>query len=150
MLGVDGRGREVLTFIQEHVPPDLNCFSDEQLAEAAALIRRFHDATAGSRLAGDQEVVCHGDLSPCNAVFVEGVPRALIDFDAAAPGPRTLDLGYALWMWLNLGPNGPDCPRSGEPDAPGVRHLRARPSIGSRGHGRRERTNHHPPYPELP
>ena len=31
----------------------------------------------------------------------------LIDFDAAAPGPRRHDIGYALFLWLNLGADGP-------------------------------------------
>jgi aminoglycoside phosphotransferase (APT) family kinase protein len=28
---------------------------------------------------------------------------AFIDFDAAAPGSRSYDLGYAAWLWLDLG-----------------------------------------------
>jgi aminoglycoside phosphotransferase (APT) family kinase protein len=32
---------------------------------------------------------------------------ALIDFDTAAPGARVGDLGYALFLWLNLGTDGP-------------------------------------------
>lgn len=106
--GTDERGREILTFIEGHVPPDLGDFTDEQIVAAANLIRDFHDATAGSLLADDNETVCHNDLSPCNFVFVDGVPRALIDFDVAAPGSRALDLGYALWMWLDIGPGRPD------------------------------------------
>src|SRR4029453_9614699 len=31
------------------------------------------------------------------------LPVALIDFDTAAPGPRLHDLGYAAWLWLDLG-----------------------------------------------
>src|SRR5215207_6294799 len=108
VLGFDEENREILTFIEGYVPPDLDTWSDEQLVRAAVLIRRFHDATAGSSLAGDEEVVCHNDLSPCNTVFVEGTPSAFIDFDTAAPGPRAQDLGYALWMFLNLGPDGAD------------------------------------------
>ena len=110
VLGVDERGREVLTFLEGYVPPDLATWSEAQLVRAAGLIRRFHDATAGSALAGGEEVVCHNDLSPCNAVFVGGMPAAFIDFDEAAPGPRSRDLGYALWMFLDLGPEGLDIP----------------------------------------
>ena len=36
------------------------------------------------------------------------MPSGLIDFDAAAPGTRARDLGYALFLWLNLGTDGPD------------------------------------------
>ena len=53
--------------------------SDARLDSAARLIRRFHDATAGSSLAGDQEVVGHGDLGHavwCCADVAEGVPVA--------------------------------------------------------------------------
>lgn len=46
-------------------------------------------------------------LPPCNTVFRAGVPVALIDFDHAAPGNRLDDLGYALFLWLNLGTDGP-------------------------------------------
>ena len=108
VLGIDGQGREILTFIEGHVPPDLATWSDKQLVRAAELIRRFHDATAGSAIAGEEEVVCHNDLSPCNTVFVKGMPSAFIDFDEAAPGSRSQDLGYALWLFLDLGAEGAD------------------------------------------
>jgi len=108
VLGIDEENREILTFIEGYVPPDLDTWSDEQLVRAAILIRRFHDTTAGSPLACDEEVVCHNDLSPCNTVFVEGMPSAFIDFDTASPGPRDQDPGHALWMFLDLGPDGAD------------------------------------------
>jgi hypothetical protein len=64
-LGVDGEGREILSYLEGEVPEELDAgFSDATIAEAARLIRRFHDATAGSLLAESDEVVCHGDLSP--------------------------------------------------------------------------------------
>jgi hypothetical protein len=103
VLGIDEKRREILTFIEGNVPQDLATWSDEQLVRAAELIRRFHDATAGSALAGEEEVVCHNDLSPCNTVFVKGMPSAFIDFDEAAPGSRSEDLGYASWLFLDLG-----------------------------------------------
>jgi Ser/Thr protein kinase RdoA (MazF antagonist) len=107
-LGRDELGREVLSFVPGRVPAELDAaIPDGALEAAAGLIRRFHDATAGSELAGAGEVVCHNDLSPCNFVFRDGLPVALIDFDAAAPGDRLQDVGYALFLWLNLGTNGP-------------------------------------------
>ena len=107
-LGTDGEGREVFTFLPGEVPPELNSrFSDQTLADAAQLIRRFHDATADSSLAAPAEVVCHNDLSPCNFVFRDGKPVGIIDFDNAAPGSRLFDLGYAIFLWLNLGTDGP-------------------------------------------
>ena len=107
-LGPDEQGRQIFTYLPGHVPPDLDpSIPDSTLAAAAVLIRRFHDATAGTEIAGGDEVVCHNDLSPCNFVFREGAPVGIIDFDAAATGERLEDLGYAIFLWLNLGTDGP-------------------------------------------
>jgi aminoglycoside phosphotransferase (APT) family kinase protein len=107
LLGVDEHGREVLSFLPGWVPPNLDRFDDDVLAAAAQLLRRLHDATAGSALAGDCEVVCHNDPSPCNYVLRDGSPVALIDFDHAAPGDRLRDLAYAGWLWTLSADNGP-------------------------------------------
>jgi hypothetical protein len=107
-LGVDEHGRDILSFIEGDVPAELAYHDDCTLRQAASTIRRFHDvgvdfvSTLIDRLA-DAETVCHNDLSPCNFVFRDGVPVAMIDFDAAAPGSRIHDLGYAAWLWLDLG-----------------------------------------------
>jgi len=108
-LGADELGRETFSYLPGEVPAELDPdLSDQVLVNAARLIRRFHDATAGSQLAGERETVCHNDLSPCNFVFREGHPIGIIDFDAAAPGSRLGDLGYAIFLWLNLGTDGRD------------------------------------------
>ncbi|MEU4158586.1 hypothetical protein [Actinoplanes sp. NPDC026670] len=76
-LGGDDRGRDVLEFLDGTVPweraPDFG------LAAVGRLIREFHDLTAGTALAGDQEVVCHHDLSPKNTVYRGAEPVAFID-----------------------------------------------------------------------
>jgi Ser/Thr protein kinase RdoA (MazF antagonist) len=110
LLSVDEHGREVLRFIDGWVPPNLDHFADETLAAAARLLRRLHDATAGSELAGGHEVVCHNDPSPCNYVFVDGRPAAFIDFDHAAPGARLRDVAYAGWLWTISADDGPPVP----------------------------------------
>jgi hypothetical protein len=108
-LGTDDVGREILSFLPGDVPAELDAsLPDDALRAAAGLIRRFHDATAGSQLAGQEEVVCHNDLSPCNFVFLGQVPVGIIDFDGSAPGSRISDLGYAIFLWLNLGTDGPE------------------------------------------
>lgn len=96
-LGVDERGREILSFLPGTVPPDLGTFSTTPPCAAARLLRAFHDATSDLKLCEGREVVCHGDASPCNAVFQEGLPYAWIDFDNAHPGSRIEDVGYAAW-----------------------------------------------------
>jgi Ser/Thr protein kinase RdoA (MazF antagonist) len=107
-LGTDEQGREILSFVAGSVPDNIRPdYGDDVLSAAARLIRRYHDATAGWRGA---EVVCHNDISPVNAVFVDGMPIALIDFDLAAPGTRLRDLAYGLFLWLDLGFDGQPLP----------------------------------------
>jgi len=98
-LGQDEAGRDVLTYLEGWVPSRYQRWTDQQIVAAGTLIRRFHDATRGSRLAADQPVVCHHDPAPTNFVFTDDLPGALIDFDLAAPGDPLEDLGYAAWTW---------------------------------------------------
>lgn len=81
---------------------------DYALRDIAMLVRRFHDLMAGTPLAGDAETVCHNDLDPRNTVYrrVAGRlrPIALVDWDMAAPGPRSRDLGHLCWTYTGLGP----------------------------------------------
>ena len=112
-LGVDVEGREVLSYLDGHVaweprqPAAVS--SDESLVTVARLVREFHDLTAGTPPAGDQEVVCHNDLSPKNTVYQlssgELRPTAFIDWDLAAPGARIHDLAHVCWQYLDLGPS---------------------------------------------
>ncbi|MEV5829803.1 phosphotransferase [Spirillospora sp. NPDC052242] len=111
-LGIDGQGREVLGFVDGHVawepvqPPGVD--GDESLARVAELVREFHDLTAGTALAGGEEVVCHNDLSPKNTVYRDrgaGLrPVAFIDWDLAAPGRRVHDVAHVCWQYVRLGP----------------------------------------------
>jgi Ser/Thr protein kinase RdoA (MazF antagonist) len=106
-LGIDDEGREILSYREGETPENIRPdYSDDVLRVAARLIRRYHDAVAGSELTGVEEVVCHNDISPVNFVFEDGWPVAMIDFDAAAPGSRLRELAYGLFLWLNLGFDG--------------------------------------------
>jgi aminoglycoside phosphotransferase (APT) family kinase protein len=112
-LGVDNEGREVLSYLEGHVaweprqPAAVS--SDESVVTVARLVREFHDLTAGTPLARDQEVVCHNDLSPKNTVYQlrsgELRPVAFIDWDLAAPGARIHDIAHVCWQYLGLGPS---------------------------------------------
>lgn len=108
LLGVEGQGREILTFIEGEVFHDRASYSpsDAMLTNAASPIRRFHDATAGSRLAEDAEIVCHNELGPHNSVFARDVPIAFIDWDDASPGTRLFDLANAIWGFAYVGEEG--------------------------------------------
>ncbi|MEU7476461.1 phosphotransferase [Lentzea sp. NPDC042327] len=105
LLGIDDRGREVLSFQRGEVVTEFRArdWSSAQVTAAARLLRRLHDATAGAPLAGAEETVCHNDFSPLNVAFSRGLPVSAFDFDQAAPGPRVHDVAYAAWLWL-LGP----------------------------------------------
>src|SRR5262245_23869701 len=104
-LGIDGKGRDILTYVEGEVfvGPDevgdpVEILTDEQCTSAGRLIRRFHDATAGTPLAGDGEVVCHPDLGQHNVVFRGNEAVAIIDWDEdVAPGARIFDFAHAVW-----------------------------------------------------
>jgi hypothetical protein len=102
-LGIDEKGRAILTYLPGTAPRQVGGFQKEQWLAAARLLRQLHDATADSDLKGDHEVVCHGDPGPGNCVFRDGMPFAFIDFEVAHPGTREEDVGYAAWMWLHIG-----------------------------------------------
>lgn len=103
-LGIDQQGREVLSYFPgEVILRTPNELSDEQLTSAARLIRRFHDATAGTALAEGGEVVCHTDLGPHNIVWVGENAVGLIDWDEdLAPGSRVVDFGHAVWCCADV------------------------------------------------
>jgi hypothetical protein len=67
LLGIEVGGRQILQYLPGHVawepeqPPQIA--SEHDLIAAACLARQFHDLTAGTTLAGDQEVACHNDLA---------------------------------------------------------------------------------------
>jgi hypothetical protein len=123
--GFDDQGREVLTYIEgevgrgERFIPDRGgrfglrrpdyVWRDDVLVHLGALIRAYHDAAATFPWAGREwcfevrqpvETICHNELFPQNTVFQAGVPVALIDWDTAAPGPRSWDLGAVAWRWV--------------------------------------------------
>lgn len=124
-LGLDDRGREVLTFVEGEVPSSSSwrrghatrlpapALTDEALVDAARLIRSLHVAAAGFAplqavwkeyahplLPG--EIVCHGDLGPHNTVYRDGRPVAFIDWDGARPNEPLLELGFAAWAYVPL------------------------------------------------
>jgi aminoglycoside phosphotransferase (APT) family kinase protein len=112
-LGIDGQGREVLSFIEGDVPvPPFPAWSmsSEALASVARLQRRFHDAVAGFNLspyAWNDELAdiaggtcaTHNDICPENVVFRRGEAVAFLDWDFAAPGGALWDVASVMTMW---------------------------------------------------
>jgi Ser/Thr protein kinase RdoA (MazF antagonist) len=120
--GSDAERREVVTYAAGEVvwPDHFELLeSDDALAEIAQLIGRYHDVAAAFTppadaqwwdLAADpsgvNEVVCHNDLAPWNLVRGDG-SWSFIDWDLAAPGRRSWDLGWALLSFIPLTPDRP-------------------------------------------
>lgn len=120
-LGVDRRGRDVLSFVDGEVAgrPWPAWVADEgRLASVARLLREYHDAVAPlgvpewatavpapapegmpARIAGPAELVGHRDVTPENVVLRNGSAAALIDFDLIGPTTRVEDLTNLLLWW---------------------------------------------------
>ncbi|GLF95828.1 phosphotransferase enzyme family protein [Streptomyces yaizuensis] len=90
------------------------------LESAAALLRAYHDSTAGYASTAPREgwllparepaeVICHGDFAPYNCVLDSDRVVGVFDFDTAHPAPRLWDLAYAVYRWAPLtAPGSPD------------------------------------------
>jgi hypothetical protein len=116
-LGVDDRGRQTLAYIDGEVagrPWPAWTRDESRLRSLGALVRRLDDAMAplgvpGWALAAQEAdpvgippsptLVGHLDITPENVVFVDGVARALIDFDLAAPTTRAEEVVNLLLWW---------------------------------------------------
>jgi hypothetical protein len=120
-LGIDDRGREVLTYLPGTVPwPHLHLVGSEQdLRRVAHLVREFHDAASDFVAPPDARwqtlipaeipvhtsgIIAHHDLAPWNLV-VNGDHLAFIDWDVSAPGSREWDVAYAMRGFVPLSAN---------------------------------------------
>ena len=103
-LGIDDQGREILTYFEgEVVVGSPVRMSDERVISASRLIRRFHDATMGTALAGRREIVAHNDLGPHNIVFNGDEAVGIIDWDEdVGPGRRLIDFAHAVWCCADV------------------------------------------------
>lgn len=104
----DHENRLVHSALRGTAVHDDRYLEDEYLQGAAALVREFHDLTAGTRLAGQWEVVSHNQLAPRHTISQKGVPYAFVDWEAAAPGLRLHDVADLCWRYVDLGPNAED------------------------------------------
>jgi hypothetical protein len=113
-LGIDNQGREMLTFVEGEPAFAPVPSSDEVVSAIGQLLRHAHDAQAGfvppngagwdTHVAGTAtgEVICHLDLFWTNAIFRDGLPVALIDWELAAPCSRVLEVALAATYWAGL------------------------------------------------
>jgi len=124
-LGIDGSGREVLSYIDGEVAgrPRPSWIADEtRLASVGRLVRACDDAAASFTVPLDApiamapaepagippapayppELIGHVDITPENVVFRNGRAYALIDFDLAKPATRVDEMFNAMLWWAPL------------------------------------------------
>jgi hypothetical protein len=101
-LGIDERGREILSFIDGFAPLH-NGFrlSEDGVRAGARLVRQVHDLTAGTEFAAGSEVACHPNLSQQNFIFRDMIPVAIIDWDRTCPGTRLDNFAEFLWAFVH-------------------------------------------------
>jgi Ser/Thr protein kinase RdoA (MazF antagonist) len=132
VLGVDAEGREILRFIPGDtlgseldparpktelavtLPWTESMRSDASLAAVGRLYAALHAAAGGFKPESptwreyelpmhEGEVVCHGDPGPWNAVYQDGAPVALIDWDRAHPERPLIEFAAVAWSFVPLG-----------------------------------------------
>jgi len=115
-LGVDDRGREILSYIDGAAaiaPLEDWALTDAALVSVAELLRRYHDAVASFDATGHRwprpvpaafrgTIVSHNDPNLDNVIFSAGRAIALIDFDLAGPGSVAWDVACAARLWAPL------------------------------------------------
>jgi hypothetical protein len=125
LLGIDGAGREVLSYVDGEVGglPRPPWIADEaRLASVGRLVRAYDDAAASfipppgalpaeppaeppgipPAPAYPPELIGHVDITPENVVFRDGRAFALIDFDLAKPATRADEMFNVLLWWAPL------------------------------------------------
>ena len=118
VLGIDDRGREILTYIEGETVGDADPWpawwrGDDTLVHAIRLLRRFHEAVATFEPPPDARwrfegtgdpgaAIVHGDWAPYNVVWRAGRVVGVIDWDLARPGDPLDDLAFAAWLWAPL------------------------------------------------
>lgn len=91
----------IYEYIEGFVPDNIGRTNDNHLYEAIKILREYHDSV--SKLSNNKELLmCHGDLTPNNMVFVEGKPIAIIDWDSIYMGHKYEDLAYVIMTWLDI------------------------------------------------
>ncbi len=121
-LGLDDRGREVLSYLagettaEQRPWPDW-VWTDETLVAVAHWLRSYHAAVADfAQPAGTHfrfepgpprpgEIVCHNDVAPYNVVRRPDGSVALIDWDVAGPAPAEDDVAFAARAFAPLHPD---------------------------------------------
>lgn len=118
-LGFDGAGREVLRFVPGgtvgwSMPWPSVIRTDDLLVQVGRTLAAYHEAVAdfrppgevpwrlGTAALGADDIVCHHDVAPYNAVIDGDRLVGIIDWDLAGPAPAVSDLAFVAWQWVPL------------------------------------------------
>ena len=117
VLGVDDRGREILTFLPGRVLDiGREPLSDGQVRSAMRWLRSYHAAVAGfprdsrrwrfaERALRPGEIVCHHDSAMYNMAFDGDELVGVFDWDVAGPGIPLDDVAMFAWNSAVLFPD---------------------------------------------
>jgi 8-oxo-dGTP pyrophosphatase MutT (NUDIX family) len=112
-LGVDERGREVLSYLPGDTLEGVDRVSDEVTVDAMRWLAHYHAAVRDFRPAGlswrsgrtelaADEIVCHNDFAPYNIVACGERVVGVFDWDIAGPGLPIDDVAFAAWNFVPL------------------------------------------------
>ena len=117
VLGIDDRGREILTFLPGQVLDiGREALSDGQIGSAMQWLRSYHAAVAGfprdtrrwrfvERPLRAGEIVCHHDSAMYNMAFDGDELVGVFDWDVAGPGIPLDDIAMFTWNSAVLFPD---------------------------------------------
>jgi hypothetical protein len=117
VLGVDDRGREILTFLPGRVLDiGVETLSDAQVRSAMHWLREYHRVVTGfpresrrwrfvERALEPHEIVCHHDSAMYNMAFDGDELAGVFDWDVAGPGIPLDDVAIFAWNTAVLVPD---------------------------------------------
>lgn len=107
-LGTGPDGSMVLSRLEGWVPADAECWrlAVSELAPVGELLLSYRDCVVGfavgsgfvegPQAVGSGQVVCHGDIAPCNTVFAKGRAGAFVAGDGVFLASPMLGLARAV------------------------------------------------------
>jgi hypothetical protein len=117
-LGIDERGREVLSYMPGASVGDLKPWpswvhTDAALVDVARWLRDYHAAVAsfvppanaewrGEAPADPGAIICHNDAAPYNACWNSDGLVGFFDWDFAGPGAPEWDLAFTACAWVPM------------------------------------------------
>jgi hypothetical protein len=119
-LGLDGKGREIVSYLPGEAglrpwPAALLALSGAR--DVGALLRAYHTAVAdfvphapaiwrhGPQVLAPGEIALHGDFGPYNLIWNEGRLAGVIDFELARPGVPLEDAAFSVMRVAHLRPD---------------------------------------------